>query len=199
MIHLNGNILAAVDIETTGLQPRHHDIIQVCVLLLDSEIKPLKGVIPFYCEMQPRRPENIEYKAMTVSKLDLFSIMQKAMTADRTADLFDEWYDKLPLPVGKKLVPLAHNWIHDHAFLEDWLGYQHMQHYFFGHFRDTQCAACFENDKADANVEQVPYPKLGLSNLAARLGIEHERAHDALADCLTTAEVYKRILKGSFL
>lgn len=198
MIHMNGHLLCAIDVETTGLQPRFHDVIQVCLLPLDSECNPLKGVIPFYGELQPRRPENIDYKAMTVSKLNLFKIMQDAMTADRMVDLFVEWYDKLPLPENKRLVPLAHNWVHDHGFLTDWLGYEHMQYYFWGHYRDTQCAALFENDKADAQVEQTPYPKLGLTNLAARLGIQHERAHDSLADCLTTAAVYKRMLRAGF-
>lgn len=199
MIHLNGHILAAIDVETTGLKPRFHDIIQVCILPLDSELKPLKSTVPFYCEMQPKRIENIDYKAMSISKLELYSIMQKAMTADRTADLFEEWYAKLPLPVGKRLVPLAHNWVHDYNFLEDWLGYEHMQYYFWGHYRDTQCSALFENDKADAQVEQTPYPKLGLGNLAARLGVEHERAHDALQDCIATAAVYKRMLQAGFV
>lgn len=195
MIHLNGHILCAIDVETTGLKPRYHDVIQVCCLLLDSEIRPLKGILPFYMEMQPRRPENIDLKAMTVNKMALYDIMARAMDADRVADLFGEWYGKLPLPFGKKLVPLAHNWPHDRAFIEDWLGYEGLNDYFFGHYRDTQCCALFENDKADAAIEQTPYPKLGLSNLAARLGVEHERAHDSLADCITTAEVFRRMVR----
>lgn len=207
MIHANGNMVCAIDVETTGLRPFHNDMIQVCVLPLDSELKPAAGIMPFYTEMQPKRPENVDLKAMGLTKLELCKIMQNALDADRVADLFEEWFSKLPLPHGKKLIPLAHNWIYDHAFMTDWLGYEHMNHYFFGHHRspiagglldlhiDLMTAALFENDKADFNVEQTPYPKLGLKYLCGLLGVELVNAHDALADCVATAECYRRLMQ----
>lgn len=56
LLHLNGHIMAAVDVETTGLRPRYHDVIQVAVVPLNSDFKPLEGALPFYGEMQPRHP-----------------------------------------------------------------------------------------------------------------------------------------------
>ena len=44
LVHLNGDLLCAVDCETTGLNCKEHDIIQVCVLPLDSQIQPLKEI-----------------------------------------------------------------------------------------------------------------------------------------------------------
>ena len=46
MIHLNGNILCAVDVETTGLEVGFHEIWQIAVLPLDSNIKPNKDILP---------------------------------------------------------------------------------------------------------------------------------------------------------
>ena len=53
LLHNNGHIMAVIDVETTGLTPRHNDIVQVCVLPIDSDFKPLKDVNPFYAEMKP--------------------------------------------------------------------------------------------------------------------------------------------------
>ena len=39
LVHLNGNLMAAVDLETTGTQPGYHEIIQIAVVPLDSEFQ----------------------------------------------------------------------------------------------------------------------------------------------------------------
>jgi DNA polymerase III epsilon subunit-like protein len=198
-MHLNGHIMACVDVETTGLRPRYHDIIQVCVLPLNSDFDPLEGVTPFYTEMKPKRPENIDQKAMSVSKLRLCEIMTRAPDSERVADYFCEWYDKLPLPHNKRLMPLAHNWIFDYQFMEDWLGYEHMQHFFHGHFRDLMVAGLYENDKAAFHIEPYPYPKHDLAYYCSQLGVKNPNPHDALGDCWSTAQAYKKVvLAGTF-
>lgn len=194
LVHLNGDIIAAVDVETTGLRPRYHDIVQVAVVPLNSDFEMLEGVTPFYSEMRPKRPENIDEKAMTVSRLNLHTIMSRALDADRMADFFMEWYEGLPLPERKRLAPLAHNWIFDYQFMEDWLGYENMQHYFSGHYRDLMAAGIYENDKAAHNVEPYPYPKHGLRYYASQLGVENPNPHDALGDCITTARCYRKVV-----
>jgi DNA polymerase III epsilon subunit-like protein len=196
MIHLNGNVMAVVDTETTGLQPFHNDVIQVCVLPLDSDFKPLQGILPFYCELQPRRPENYDAKAAHVTKMELCKIQQTGLEPDRAADLFEEWFERLGLPHGKMLVPLAHNWPFDYCFMLDWLGWSSMNRYFHGHYRDLQMAGCYENDKAAFNVQTYPYPKHGLQYYCSQLGVENQNAHDALSDCVATAECYRRVVKA---
>ena len=57
MIHWNGHQLCAIDTETTGLDPNYNEIIQICILPLDSNIKPRKDVFPFYIEIVPDHPE----------------------------------------------------------------------------------------------------------------------------------------------
>ena len=210
-MHLNDNILCVVDTETTGLRAGFHDIIQVCILPLDSNLVPLKehkgkSILPFYMEIKPKRPESIgewkgsEFKitdnsAMRVNKLDIFRIMQTAIDPDRAADLLDAWFEKFNFPYGKKISVLAQNWPFDREFLIDWLGHESFGQYFDRRYRDASVAALFCNDQADLHNERCPFPKVNLEYLASTLKVDHRNAHDAMNDCLVTAEVYRRMLK----
>ena len=51
MQHWNGNQLCVVDVETTGLDLFWHEIIQLCILPLDSDINPRTDVSPFYINL----------------------------------------------------------------------------------------------------------------------------------------------------
>lgn len=196
-LHNNGNLMAVIDVETTGLRPRHHDIIQVCVLPVDSDFQPIKTIVPFYAEMQPKRPENVDTKGMTVNNLTLKQIMKKAPAASVMADLFTEWFKRLPLPHGKCIMPIGHNWPFDRAFVEDWLGQAHMEYFFHPYYRDLMSACLMQNDIAAYHVEPYPYPKLNLGYLCNLLGVENQMAHDALGDSLATAACYRELLRRS--
>ena len=74
MQHLNGNLLCAVDIETTGLEPNYHEIWQLCVLPLDSNIDPLKkigerSILPFYMDLKVNNPDHVDPTSMSVVQL----------------------------------------------------------------------------------------------------------------------------------
>lgn len=199
MTHLNDNILCVVDTETTGDKVGFHDLVEVCVLPLDSELKVYKGVIPFYVELKPRRPENChpDVADIEIHRSRLCHAQIHGLDPDAAADLFDEWYMKLGLKVNKRISPLAQNWPFDRGFLIDWLGLLSFNRYFDARYRDTMVAALFENDKADFHAESYPYPKVNLKYLASCLKVETIRMHDALQDCLVTAEVYRRMLSRS--
>jgi DNA polymerase III epsilon subunit-like protein len=194
MIHLNGNLLCAVDTETTGTVPGKHDLIQVCILPLDSELKPLKDINPFYILLKPKRPENADPDAMRVHKIPMSDLVNQGIDPYEAEILFEEWFNKLGLPHNKKISPLAQNWPFDRGFILDWLGVPAFEQFFDRYYRDTMVAALFCNDLADFKVEQTPYPKVNLKYLASQLKVEHDRAHDALGDCVVTAEVYRRML-----
>lgn len=194
MIHLNGNLLAVVDTETTGTMAGFHDLIQVCVLLLDSELKPLRGRVPFYADLKPRRPHNCAPEVVDKNRAAICKASIDGLDPDRAADLFDEWFCKLGLGEYKRISPLAQNWPFDRAFLIDWLGQAAFERYFDARYRDTMVAALFENDTADFRVEPCPYAKVNLQYLASQLKVPTDRAHEALADCMTTAEVYRQMI-----
>jgi DNA polymerase III epsilon subunit-like protein len=194
MNHLNGHLLCAIDCETTGNRPGFHDMIQICVLPLDYKLDPWKEFIPFYTALQLKRPENISEDARMKSRLKASEAQLHGLDPWRAADLFEEWFEKLKLAPGKRIVPLAHNWVFDRGFIIDWLGEENFRQFFDGRYRDTMVSASFMNDRADFHIEPYPYPKVNLEYLASTLKIPHGRAHDALGDCLTTAAVYKQIV-----
>jgi len=199
VIHLNGNVLCAVDTETTGDRVGHHDVIQICVLALNCDIRPDLKVVPFYTYLKPRRPENcLHEEDLKIGRAKLCEAQLNGLDPDRAADLFDEWFEKLGLAPGKRISPLAQNWPFDRGFLIDWLGHENFEHYFDARFRDTMAVASFENDIAAFRVEPYPYQKVKLQYLASTLRVEaNGKAHDALRDCLTVAEVYRRMIHNS--
>jgi DNA polymerase III epsilon subunit-like protein len=176
MIHLNGNLLCAVDVETTGLNFRLHDVIQISILPLDSQIKPPQTEFPFEVNMQPKRPENIEWKAATVTTIRMVDLIQSAIDPWTAVDLFEEWFYRLNLPVGKKIMPLAHNWPFDRMFIEEWLGGpKNYEAFFHHHYRDSMAAALYLNDRAEQHVDHIPVPKVNLEYCCTVFGIKNQK------------------------
>ena len=204
LTHLNGDILCCIDVETSGEIPGFHDLLQICILPLDYKLDVWDNFPPFYMEIQPKRPENYG-KATTWNDEEVArknrQLMAHAqvngMEAYRAADLFDEWFQKLGLGYQKKIAPLAHNWPFDRGFVIDWLGNETFKQCFDPRYRDPMAVATYLTDRADFRTEPYPFNKVNLPWLAKQYHIDHSRAHDALADCYTTAQVYKRLVLGS--
>lgn len=195
LVSLNGNVLCAVDVETTGTDPAKHDIIEIAVLPLDNHFQPSRLIVPFNMTMQPRRPENIDIDALTVNRAKYAEIMANSLTADKVGDFLVAWFEKLNLGTHKRISPLAHNWPFDRAMLIEWLGPLTVDYIFDGRFRDSMAFASSMNDVAEQTGALCPYPKVGLSNIASRLKIATDDAHHALPDCRITAEVYAEMIK----
>lgn len=203
MQHWNGHQLAVIDIETTGLDPFWDEILQLCVLPLDSNIEPRRDVMPFLIEIVPTNPKAIDPKAMAINKLDLIRICKRGHDREKAKDLLFDWADKLKLPYTpsgerKRVMPLAHNWSFDYSFIKRWLGNQYSD-VFDGRYRDTQVASLYLNDRAAMHADVVPYSKNNLAWLCSVLKVDNSHAHNALQDCLATAECYKRMLSTGVL
>ena len=56
MKHWNGHQLCAIDTETTGLEAGYHEIVEIAIIPLDSEIKPRTDVLPFNIFIKPDFP-----------------------------------------------------------------------------------------------------------------------------------------------
>jgi DNA polymerase III epsilon subunit-like protein len=193
--NMNGNVLVAIDVETTGRLAGFHEIVQIGIQPLDDHYRPMPDVKPFYHLIRPEYPERAEKEAMEVSGL---SLEQLSMAPDQfqVADWLSEWVRDLRLPFQRSLVPLAHNWAHEKGFLTDWLGLKGIGEIFFSHPRDTMITALFINDFAVMSGDKPPFPLVNLPYLCKHFGIPHEKAHDALADAISTAELYRRLILG---
>jgi len=207
---LNNNLLAVVDVETTGPIAGVNDLIEICVMPLGADLTPEKGTLPFQMELMPMRRENIDFEAMRIqrkwmervdsdkiilSKDAILDATLKGCEPSRAADLFVEWWENLGLIPFKRIMPIAHNWVFDRSFLIDWLGYKTFDYCFDPRYRDTMGMSLYDNDIADWRSEYHPYPKNNLAYLASQLKVDRRFSHTALDDCRVTAEVYRKMVQ----
>ena len=75
--------MCAVDIKTTGPDPDYHEIIQIAILPLDSELKPHRGTKPFYINIAPQFPERAKGGALIIGGLDLADLAVNAPYPDK--------------------------------------------------------------------------------------------------------------------
>jgi hypothetical protein len=151
--------------------------------------------------IKPDYPDRADPEAFKVNKKRVEDIMINGFDKDTAMTLLEDWIQKLGLPITgsgrpKRIIPLGQNFAgFDKHFLIGWLGILQYNEWFDYHMPDTMVAAAYLNDRAAMRAEKVPFSKINLSYLASTLKIEHPRAHDALQDALTTARVYKAMLK----
>ena len=191
MKNLYNNILASVDVETTGTIAGHHEIIQIAIVPL-KKLKPVG--VPFYTNIRPDWPERRDQRSLDINGLSIDELME-APTQERTIDLLEEWFETLSLPVGGRIIVLAHNAFFERDFLRAWLGQPMLECYFHYLFRDAQtCALAIKDKMALAGLEP-PFESVSLTNLCKVYGITNDKPHDALADALAEAELYRTLLE----
>jgi DNA polymerase III epsilon subunit-like protein len=195
LLHLNGNLMVSVDLETTGRQPGFHEIIQIACVPLGPDLKPAADLQPFYTEVRPDFPERAEKQAMCKHSIPMEELLLHAPTQDKVRDLFVEWFERLDLPFKKSLVPLAHNWAFEASFLKAWMGINLFEDLWFSLARDGMLLALAINDRAAFRGEEIPFNRVGLGSLCNKFGVVNASAHDALADALAEAEVYRALLQ----
>ena len=122
LVTCNGNLLVSIDLETTGTQPGYHEIIQIAIVPLNSDIRPIAELPVFYTNMKPKFPRRAEKSATAKHGITISDLLLQAPEPEKVEDMLVEWFERLELPFGKVLVPLAHNWAFESSFLKAWLG-----------------------------------------------------------------------------
>jgi DNA polymerase-3 subunit epsilon len=196
---LRGNRLVAIDVETTGLDPNEHEIIEIAVVALDSNIEPDPAHRPFFAQMKPQKLSGVDPRALMVHGRSLASLILTASDPDVIYDAFADWVSDLELPTARKLIPLCHNWAFDRPFLLNWLGQDTFHQLIKSNFaRDTLTIALAINDHHSFFGRESPYFSVSLETLCSSFGIEHTTPHNALSDALACAKVYQYFLKMCF-
>ena len=198
MVHWNGDQVCVMDLETTGLEPGYHEIIQIALVALDSNFDIRTDIIPFCVNIAPEYPERIDIEAMAVNKQDAATLINTGIDPFKVMELLGHWIDKLELPYTrsdkrKRIRFLGHNVAFDISFLKVWLGLEQYDDWFSYISIDTMDAAGFINNHCAMNAIKIPFPKVRLSYLCNVLDVEHRQKHDALEDCLATARCYKKM------
>jgi hypothetical protein len=109
-------LLAFIDIETTGLLPGYHEMVDIGVVLSD-----LEGVETgrFFTRIMPEHPERVSTRAVEVNGFDVGRWKESGASAPAEAvQRLQEFYESKA--GGKNVLMVAQNVSFDAAFL-DWL------------------------------------------------------------------------------
>ena len=184
--------MVGLDLETTGLDATFHEICQIAVVVADDELEPTDQY--FYMHIRPEHPDRIDEESFAVHGIDLDEL-NNWPTGDVVLDMFNEWFEKLDLPLGKKLTPVVQNWSFENRFLNAWMGPSEMSQK-FALPRDPLRVAAWMNDRASWRCEPLPFPdNCRLDSLCERLGVDLDNHHNALSDAIAGLRVYKELLR----
>lgn len=178
--------LVVCDVETTGLDPEVHEIIQLSaaevVYNRDSNGFREKEVSNKFCTyIRPVLVEVIDASAMEVNQIPVSKLLKAPSQLQVRGEFFAWWEEVFG---GETVTPLGHNFDgFDKRFLAKLMqsSYKRVFHY---HSEDTQKVASFLVRSGLA-----PSQSISLANLTDVLEIPH-LPHDAMGDCMATAELY---------
>lgn len=212
--HMQGSLPCVIDVETTDKEPLTRtpiidektgdfrsweysggEIIQIAILPLDMNFEPLGRMRPFYTNVRPQYPHLATEEAMRVHKVSLSELEQMAPPVEKVIEMLQTWFESLDLPVDRRIIPVAHNWTFEKSFLTTMLGMAEFERIFHFHARDTMQMALYLKDKAAFTCRSQPFGQVGLRSLCEHFSITLDNHHDALADCLAQAALYRHLLK----
>ena len=171
-------MIISIDVETTGLIPGFHEIIQVAYTPVDDSIKPIQ------LRIKAKHPQRATQEALDVHGLDI-NIGTSAKTAKR------KLYNWLKRWKINKIDPLGHNYASlDGPFQKAWLGHSNYQKNFSYRVRDTSSLAMALKDAGLLTTEDT-----SLQTLLKFYGIDPGRAHTADCDSKGTLELYYTLLE----
>jgi hypothetical protein len=198
-IHMNSNMVCAVQIETTGFKPYYHEICEIAIMPLDSFFRPNKKIMPFHFEIAPRHPDRIDKETMTVSDKRMLHYKAYGTDSFKAGDAFGEWFDRIGFLPGKGIIPLAYDWPKIRPFIYNWLGPFNADTSFNYRYRDILSTANFLNDYYDFKINNCPFPKVDFQYICSSVGIPRPKPQEPLTDCKIIGEVYHAMLRDSLL
>jgi DNA polymerase-3 subunit epsilon len=176
-----------LDTETTGLYPNRHQVLTVGLIEVDVSADHLEFLSEAHIFI--KHPEyNISSMAMQINNIDIESHNLKATPVKEAMKQIDNFMDNGSL---WKTPLLGHNLHFDQRFLK-FLFQEHDYKYPFSEEKDDT-RYIWQRFGREGLIDNYTNAKLG--TVADHFGIDYSQAHDALADCRITAEVFHRLLK----
>ena len=174
-----------IDTETTGLSPNFNKTLTIGLLLIDVE-KDFLNILDSNHIFVKHKNYRATKEAMAVNKIDIEQHNLHAVPPKKACNQINTFIEKNIL---HETPLVGHNIAFDRGFLNalfDQGGSFHKLHH---KHEDTMWM--WRNLQRE---NKVPYGRSNLQTVAGHFGIDYERAHDALADCHITAQVYHKLL-----
>jgi len=175
-----------IDTETTGLSPRFHKTLTVGLLLIDVEKSHLNILDQNHIFIKHDH-YNASKDAMSVNKIDLIQHNQIAVPPCQACNQINNFIEKNIL---HETPLIGHNIQFDRGFLKSLFNQGNTLSEFHHEHEDTMWI--WRNLQKQ---NKVPLGRSNLQTVAEHFGIDYTKAHDALADCNITAQVYHEMLK----
>ena len=180
------NIFAALDLETTGLDPARGEVLELAIVPLNEDFSVSSDIPEFTARIKAKHPEWIEQTAIDVNRLDP---TEGKSLEDVRADLA-QWAEENGIT---GIVPLAHNLAFDLSFLK--ASFPAFFRIVSGHGRDSMRLAISLNDALRMRDGEMRFTSVSLQSLKLALDIEGDVRHNALEDAQDTARVYRKLMR----
>ena len=168
---------AIIDLETTGLKPDYHEIIEISIIIIDEFLQEKNR---FITTMKPNHFTRIDPKALEINKVDIQDMLSFP-TDTQVRGKFLTW--KQEILGDEKLIPIGHNITFDLMFLKNFLRY-HFDELF--HYKKIDTKILIDSLKL---LKMFPDNiSSSLPELTKALQIKHD-AHKAYGDCKAVIKV----------
>ena len=178
-------ILTAFDLETTGLDPAVHDIIEIAIVPLNPDFK--RSELPeFTARIKAVHPENADPESLKISGLNPLEgeDIQKVAT-DIIMWMADNHIERIGIEA------VGHNLRFDLDFFQ--IKFPSLSRIFSRYCHDSMQLAIVINDISLLQTGKKLFPSVSLRNLKLQLGLEEPVQHRAMDDALDAAELYRRL------
>jgi DNA polymerase III epsilon subunit family exonuclease len=175
--------LVFIDTETTGLDPRKHELIEIAVVRVrqtwDVNAAPVFSIVDEWSSKI--RPENIQSADPASLRVNGFSASGWE-DAPRAADVLNEFTKR-----AEGAIMVAHNVAFDAGFIDTYLAVHQLPNKMHYHRLDTVSMAY-------AKLHDTDVTRYSLGELCKYFGIVNESAHSALSDARACFELFKKLM-----
>ena len=178
------NIFAAIDLETSGLAPGWHEVLEIAIVPLTPDFTIDTNVTEFSCRVRAEHPDRTDPKAVAVNHLNP---ADGKPLQEVEADLIS-WAEENGISA---ITPIAHNLAFDMAFMK--AAFPVFSRIITHHGRDSMRLALSLNDILRTQIGEEPFSSVSLQSLKLMFDIDGDVQHNALEDARDTAHVYRKL------
>lgn len=195
LIHANNDLLCGVNLQTTGSDPGIHEIVHLTFYPVGAELTRLKDVPYLDLVIRPERPDMVSDKKRRAISQDLFlQALNHGVPKERAYELFTDWFHKLELQTGKRIIPITFDWVTKYRFFESFVG---NDEYTTHKVRDLLTVASYQNDRADFDARDIPFPQCQrMVATIERMGVEVEKdlVTNSMYVTMKIVEAYRKMM-----